>query len=150
MSSPLLPCSIETGWVHFSTLGILLLLLTALPTRGQTQHRATPDSVGESDFEPKIKPEFQISRAAGVIEIDGRLDDPGWKGVARVTGFTEIQPDEQAEPRVRTEALVAYDDAHLYLGFIAHDDPKRVRASLRDRDEMFQDDWVGVILDPLW
>jgi len=43
--------------------------------------------------------------------------------------------------------LVTYDDDNLYLAFIAHDDPSTIRAALRDRDEMWSDDYFGILLD---
>ncbi|HEX6930056.1 MAG TPA: DUF5916 domain-containing protein, partial [Gammaproteobacteria bacterium] len=50
--------------------------------------------------------------------------------------------------RVATEGFITHDDRNLYVAFIAHDpDPERIRAHLSDRDDMFQDDFVGVVLD---
>ncbi|MCB9086722.1 MAG: carbohydrate binding family 9 domain-containing protein [Calditrichae bacterium] len=43
--------------------------------------------------------------------------------------------------------LIAYDKQYLYLAFIAEDDPATIRSSLRDRDEMFNDDFVGILID---
>jgi hypothetical protein len=100
-------------------------------------------------FAPKVRPEVQIQRLERAIDVDGTLDDAGWCDATRITGFTEIQPGDQAQPPVRTEVLVTYDDSHLYLAFIAYDDdPSAIRASLRNWDQIFADDWVGVILDP--
>src|SRR5690606_6046559 len=42
---------------------------------------------------------------------------------------------------------ITYDDTYLYLGFKAFDDPTTVRSALRDRDAIFADDFVGIILD---
>ena len=105
---------------------------------------ASPDA-----FVPKVEPELAVQRSTQRITVDGMLDDEGWCDAQYITGFTEIQPADQEQPPVRTEVLVAYDEAHLYLAFVAHDDdPSSIRASLRNRDEIFQDDWVGIILDP--
>jgi hypothetical protein len=50
---------------------------------------------------------------------------------------------------VRTEAWIAYDDRALYFAFRAHDpDPSQIRARYADRDTVFGDDMVGIILDP--
>jgi hypothetical protein len=89
-----------------------------------------------------------VTRATGPVVVDGRLDEATWDAAARATGFTEIQPGDAVRPPVCTEVLMTYDDAHLYVAFLAHDEPgAAVRTSLRDRDEMFQDDRVGLILD---
>jgi hypothetical protein len=49
---------------------------------------------------------------------------------------------------VDSEVWVTYDDEHLYLAFVARDDdPAGIRYSLTDRDEIFRDDYFGIILD---
>jgi hypothetical protein len=89
-----------------------------------------------------------IQRATGPIRIDGNLDDEGWAGAVRIRGFTEFAPREGARPPVETEVLLTYDDRYLYIGFIAHDDPAHIRATWRNRDQIWDDDNVGVLIDP--
>ncbi len=80
--------------------------------------------------------------------IDGDLDDELWSTALSVPIAYEVNPGENVCTEVRTEALLAYDDSHLYVAFRAHDpEPGRVRARLSDRDRAFQDDFVGVVLD---
>ncbi|HUP20007.1 MAG TPA: DUF5916 domain-containing protein [Gemmatimonadota bacterium] len=107
---------------------------------------AAAQNSGESR-DPQIRPTLEVSRAAGPIEIDGDLSDPGWEGAARAGGFVEHFPNEMARPPVESEAWVTYDDEHLYVALIAYDDPSTVRTSLRDRDQMFSDDFFGVMID---
>jgi len=102
---------------------------------------------GASAFQPNVKPAIDIRRASGPIQIDGDLSDAGWADAARAKNFTEIRPGDQTKPPVETESLVAYDDANLYVAFLAHDDPKSIRATLQDRDAIWQDDFVGIMLD---
>lgn len=120
------------------------------PTDDLLAYSGAPDaSVTRGRFTPKVKPEAFVQRATRPIAIDGVLDDEGWCDAQYITGFTEVQPGDQEQPPVSTEVLVAYDEAHLYLAFIAHDDdPTAIRASLRNRDQIFQDDFIGIILDP--
>jgi len=122
---------------------IILLLLLALVAPVS----AVASGAADTPFIPNVKPTLQVSRAAGAITIDGDLDDAGWKGAARATNFTETSPGDQVRPPVDTEVLVTYDDTRLYIAFICHDDPALIRASLRARDEIFQDDYIGLILD---
>ncbi len=98
-------------------------------------------------FVPQVLPSLAITRAAGRIAVDGRLDDAGWTGAARVAGFSEIEPNEQARPPVDTEVLVTYDDRNLYVAFICADDPSQVRATYCERDQIFADDCVFLLLD---
>jgi len=98
-------------------------------------------------FRPQLKPTLEIHPAAGPIRIDGELDDAGWQGTARATGFAETNPGDQIAPPVETETWVTYDRQNLYLAFVAQDDPARVRVSLRERDQIWNDDYCGLMLD---
>ena len=113
---------------------------------------ATAAASGPADkkktFVPVYDPELTVTRASGKIEIDGRLDDPGWKGAARAGNFVEHNPGDQTEPDVRTEVLVTYDSKNLYVAFICYDDPAEIRASFCERDHIFKDDAVVLLLDP--
>lgn len=142
--------------IFWSTVLVALALWVPLsraqqcePVRGPRASAAPPPAPDETPaFSPKFGPEVHLQRAEGAVSIDGSLKEDGWCGATRITGFTEIQPGEQEPPQARTEVLLTYDASNLYLGFVAYDDPGAVRASLRNRDEIFSDDWVGVILDP--
>jgi len=125
--------------MHADRLLVLSALLSALSGRNALR--------GQEEFRPNIKPSLAITRAAGGITIDGVLGDPGWAGAARAVNFSEISPRDNARPDVDTEAWITYDDGRLYVAFIAKDDPGVVRASLTDRDAIFQDDYVGLLLD---
>lgn len=102
---------------------------------------------GASAFQPNVMPALEIRRISGVIQIDGELNDAGWSEAAAAVNFAETQPGDQIRPPVETEVRVAYDDANFYIAFIAHDDPKSIRCSLRDRDQIWADDNIGIILD---
>ncbi|MGD2216258.1 MAG: DUF5916 domain-containing protein [Gemmatimonadales bacterium] len=127
----------------------LLLLLTVLAAR-QSPAQTPPAAEAAAQpggFVPNVQPVLEIERARGPIELDGDLDDEGWVGAARATNFAVFYPDEGERPPVQSEVLVTYNDDYLYLGFIACDDPSGIRASLRDRDEMWNDDYFGILLD---
>ncbi|MDH4157110.1 MAG: carbohydrate binding family 9 domain-containing protein [candidate division Zixibacteria bacterium] len=107
-----------------------------------------PNSVfAEGEFSPSFRPELEVPRLSEAIKIDGELDDPGWRKAARATGFAETSPGDQVAPPVRSEALIAYNATYLYVALIAYDSPDAVRVSWRDRDEIFRDDYFGVMLD---
>lgn len=94
------------------------------------------------------RPMLTIHRASGPIEIDGRFDEAAWADAARSDAFTEARPNEGVAPPVRTEVRLAYDDRHLYVAFTAYASPGDVRATLRNRDQIWDDDNVGILLDP--
>jgi hypothetical protein len=119
-------------------IAFILVLALIAPTVAQADDPA---------FVPNLKPSLRVSPAPGDIEIDGDIEDPGWRRAARAANFTETYPGDQVRPPVDTEVLITYDKDNLYVAFVVHDDPTAVRATMRARDEIFQDDFVGVIID---
>lgn len=116
--------------------------------------RATPPSASAAtpgqatgSFQPLLKPVLEVPRASGLIELDGELGDPGWVGAGRATGFSETFPNESAKPPVDSEVWVTYDDENFYVAFLAFDDPSTIRATLSDRDDIWNDDYFGILLD---
>jgi len=101
-----------------------------------------------ASFTPKYRPSLHIEKVQGQIHIDGDLGDSGWRTAARADGFAEVNPGDQIEPPVQSEAWVTYDESNLYVALIAHDNPEDVRASVSDRDNIFRDDYFGIMIDP--
>lgn len=92
---------------------------------------------------------WQIRRSTGEIKIDGLVDDAGWNGAASIPLRFETRPGENVEPKVGTTALITFDDSRFYVAFKAEDpEPRAIRAHLMDRDEAWNNDFVGVVLDP--
>ena len=120
------------------------LALAAVVLLGFT---ASLSNAQSDDFEPKFKPTLTVQPTSGSIEVDGRLDDSGWRDAARVDGFAEVQPGDQVAPPVESEAWMTYDSENLYVALIAYDDPATVRASMSDRDNIYSDDYFGIMLD---
>jgi hypothetical protein len=114
---------------------------------GQSRAINTNSVIDTSVFQPNVKPVLQLARTSGEIDVDGDLTDPGWRSASRATNFSENYPGEQTEPPIGVEAWATYDDENVYFAFIIRDDPGAVRANLSDRDQIWQDDYVGVILD---
>ncbi|HER43371.1 MAG TPA: hypothetical protein ENO08_02800, partial [Candidatus Eisenbacteria bacterium] len=110
---------------------------------------APPASASDADsaYAPVYHPKLDIPRTAGPIEIDGGIDDVGWRGAARIDRFFEHNPGDETKPEVETEVWVAYDDAYLYVAWICYDDPDEVRAHFCERDDIFSGDYVILCLD---
>lgn len=90
----------------------------------------------------------RIPQLQGEIAIDGKLDDAAWQGALAQEIAYDIQPGDNTPAPVKTTVRVGYTPDALYLAFHALDpDPSAIRAHLRDRDAMFNDDWIGVFLD---
>jgi hypothetical protein len=87
-------------------------------------------------------------RAERPPAIDGRLDDPVWASATAITDFKVFSPTEGAEPRVRTEARVAYDRGNLYVAVRAFDPhPDSIVARLARRDLRSDSDEIKVMVD---
>jgi len=89
-----------------------------------------------------------LPRLNGEIEIDGVLDATEWAGAAIVDLDIETQPAENGPAAVATTVYLIEDGENLYLGFDAKDpNPQAIRAYMRDRDSLWNDDHVGIALD---
>jgi hypothetical protein len=88
------------------------------------------------------------SVSASSIKVDGDLNDPAWKNSVKAGNFVEIEPGDNTPAPVETEVMIVYDEDKLYFGFICHDsEMSKLRTSMTDRDKIFDDDFVGLILD---
>ena len=94
------------------------------------------------------KPEIRAALIEGNIKLTGNLDDPRWKTAQAVTLDYELQPGENTPAPQKTIARVLYNAEYVYFGFDCRDtDPQAIRAHISDRDKIFDDDFVGIILD---
>jgi hypothetical protein len=84
------------------------------------------------------------------VEIDGRLDEAVWGEAAVLTGFSQFAPADGRAADDSTEVLVWYSPTAVHFGvraFERHGDPAAsVRATLADRDRIFADDHVQILL----
>jgi Domain of unknown function (DUF5916)/Carbohydrate family 9 binding domain-like len=74
---------------------------------------------------------------------------PAWEGkLAKIDRFIQRTPSDGEPVSQRTEAYLGYDDKNLYAIFICFDnEPKKIRARLSRREDVFDDDSVEVMLD---
>ena len=121
---------------HIILLSVLSVLLSAV----------TVPLSGE-EFIPTYNPTLTVSSPESSFIIDGRLDDAGWINAARISKFHEHFPGDQVRPPVETEVLMTYDDYHLYIAFICHDEPHQVRNYFGVRDNPGGADNVIVMID---
>lgn len=79
--------------------------------------------------------------------IDGKLDDEVWKGANVLKDFYQVQPGDNIAPSKPTEVMLGYDSRFLYVAFHCYDEPDKVRATIPKRDNIFNDDYVGILFD---
>lgn len=107
---------------------------------------------GSADIVPaqekNITKSFIPFRLEKDFDINTDLKHPAWLLAVPLCIEYEIQPDEAAVAPVETKVKVLYTAHHLYIAFIAKDPyPQRIRAQITERDELYDNDNVGVFLD---
>ena len=99
-------------------------------------------------FIPNTLPSIYVSRFGTPIVVDAEIKEAAWNTATRATGFSEVFPGDQSKPPIEVSARIGYDDDNLYVAFTVQDEPSSIRANLSDRDAIWQDDYVGLVLDP--
>ena len=79
--------------------------------------------------------------------IDGRLDDEVWNQAVKLKDFYQTSPGDNIAPSQPTEVFLGYDSNTFYVAFHCYDDPSKARANIARRDDIFNDDYVGMLLD---
>ena len=79
--------------------------------------------------------------------IDGKLDEEVWKTAAVFRDFYQVQPGDNIIPENKTVVMLGYDARFLYIAFHCFDDPTKVRANIAKSDNIFDDDYVGILFD---
>ncbi|MEO7455804.1 MAG: sugar-binding protein, partial [Gemmatimonadaceae bacterium] len=88
------------------------------------------------------------TRAQRPPVIDGSDADATWQGATKIGGFRVFDPAEDAEPALRTDARIAYDEMNLYVFVRAYDPrPDSIIALLSRRDVRTTSDQIKVMID---
>ena len=96
----------------------------------------------------KGSPTAEVPRLEATVRIDGRLDEPVWGRATRLTGFWQYQPVDGRPAEEETEILVWYASDAIYFGILAQDrNPRAIRATVADRDNIDNEDYVVLDLD---
>jgi hypothetical protein len=94
---------------------------------------------------------YAVAPAASKIKVDGFLDEEAWQKATLIDLPYEWMPGDNTPAPVKTDCLVTFDRANLYIAFRCFDpEPKKIRAHLMDRDAtdtLIQDDHISVIID---
>lgn len=84
-------------------------------------------------------------------KIDGVLDDPAWQdGPIVAEPFIVNYPVYGETLPQKTEVWLTYDYHNIYVAFYCHDtEPGKIKTSISRRDNLRNDDWVGIDLDAM-
>src|SRR6266702_4288293 len=96
---------------------------------------------------PKKSQPLKMPKFDKAPAIDGKLDDEIWKSAIVLKDFIQVQPGDNIAPSKPTEVLLGYDAKFLYIAFHCYDEPDKVRANIAKRDNIFDDDYVGILFD---
>jgi len=112
--------------------------------------------IRDSEVQPAPKPEIAppaitIPRLSHAPSLDDFLTmQPQGETalqMAKVSGFTQRNPHDGESVSEPTEAYLGYDQRNLYVVFVCFDDPRKVRARMSRREDIYDDDQVEIILD---
>jgi hypothetical protein len=100
---------------------------------------------------PSGRPVIAPVRVTTPPVVNGVLDDEAWNGaelpLSEWLTYNPLNGDRIAQV---TEVRAAYDDAYIYFAFRCLDpEPGKVRSTFSRRDQMWNDDWVGLSLDSI-
>jgi hypothetical protein len=130
------------------------LLFASDPAHALVQSSATSSSSSSAAprrrtivLPPEKSSPVKIPRFVQPPVIDGKLDDEVWKQAVKLKDFYQTTPGDNIAPSQPTEVLLGYDSRFLYVAFHCYDDPAKVRANIAKRDDIFNDDYVGMLLD---
>jgi hypothetical protein len=144
---------------------LLLLIVLALSSAGafaQPSAAATPTSSPKEDtsaakpgtaakpglvLPPEKAQPVRMPRFDKAPVIDGKLDDEIWKQATVLKDFYQVQPGDNIAPSKPTEVMLGYDSKFLYVAFHCYDEPDKVRATIPKRDNIWNDDYVGILFD---
>jgi hypothetical protein len=130
---------------------IALLFLCCLAANSQSPAPEAPPGAKTGKAALSLPPEKANPVKAVLFAkppvIDGKLDDEVWKTAAVLKDFYQIQPGDNLIPENRTEVMLGYDARFLYIAFHCFDDPAKVRANIPKRDQIWDDDYVGILFD---
>lgn len=94
------------------------------------------------------QPSVQAARIDSNITLTGKLDDARWALAQSIEIPYEMQPGENTPAPQKTIVRILYSSEFVYFGFDCEDTkPAEIRTNVTDRDKIFEDDFVIVILD---
>jgi hypothetical protein len=88
----------------------------------------------------------RIPRSEAEAVIDGRLDEPVWRQATILNGFSQFSPVDGIPAADSTEVRIWYSPTAIHFGIRAFEPHGEVHATLADRDRIFADDHITILL----
>ena len=90
--------------------------------------------------------DVQVPRVEANVTIDGALSEPVWQQASVLTWFSQFQPVDGRPDTDSTNVLVWYSATAIHFGVRAYEAHGLVGANLLDRDKIFSDDNIQILL----
>src|SRR5215475_281573 len=129
---------------RFVALGILLCL-AAVEARCQGHASIAPSAPPGATV-----PFSRIPRVVRAPKLDDFLESREREAELVVTDFRQNVPGDGEPASETTTAYLSYDQKNLYVIFHCKDSSGDVRAHLSKREDLEQDDGVGLFLDTFY
>lgn len=126
----------------FLILSLTNLLTTSVIAKNLADTTNSTINTLSKKSEPIILQKFFVSPV-----IDGNLQDSVWRHAVVLKNFVQTFPDDNTSPTYPTKVFLGYDNAALYIGILAKDEPGGVRATIAKRDNILNDDNIKIYLD---
>jgi len=88
-----------------------------------------------------------LASAPTLEQFEGMQPQGAATKMLHVSGLIQRSPSDGAAPTQRTEVYLGYDEAALYIVWLCFDDKHVTRAHLDRRENIFDDDYVELLLD---
>ncbi|MFY8275191.1 DUF5916 domain-containing protein [Pseudoalteromonas sp. SSDWG2] len=93
---------------------------------------------------------YSLAHFQEQINLDGNLDEAIWQQATVIDVNVQNEPQERVASPVKTTAYLFEDGRFFYIAIDAKDpDISKIRGAIRDRDELWSDDNVGIVIDSL-
>jgi len=91
---------------------------------------------------------FSLNIISEGISLDGVISSNEWSEATEFDLEYEVMPSRNTAAGLKTTAYVKFDKKYLYIGIKAYGDPKKIRATLKNRDQTWNEDYVALMADP--
>src|SRR5688572_30705543 len=133
------PLAGYTKTSQFVDMLVPFLLFAQLQTAANI---ATPAVHSGRDDRTAVRP----PRAEMSVAIDGVLDEPVWAQAVVLSGFSQFAPVDGVPANDSTHVLLWYSPPAIHFGVRAFEAHGGVHATLADRDRIFADDHIQILL----
>ncbi len=89
----------------------------------------------------------RIPVAARPPHIEDFLSQVPPAGWLRIDGFRQLKPGDGEPASVQTTVYLSHDDQSLYVLFVCEDEPAEIRAHRNRREQINEDDAIGIFVD---